>query len=122
MPGARATVVNRVLLSRNEMPVFVPLLSHKGRTHWLWIAFTGVSAVAGATRDLPRALLLRGRCGVLAKRGPAREGLAGGRGGRRRGGVRLPIGKGKGRMGHARWRQSESGRLCGSLAGYWWRR
>ena len=35
-------VVNRVLPWRNEMPTLVPLLSHKGRTRWLRIAFTGV--------------------------------------------------------------------------------
>ena len=37
-----AAVVNRVLPWRNEMSTIVPLLSHKGRTHWLRIAFTGV--------------------------------------------------------------------------------
>src|SRR5215475_836171 len=100
MPGARATVVNRVLLSRNEMPVFVPLLSHKGRTHWLWIAFTGVSAVAGATRDLPQALLLRGRCGVFGKTRSG-EGRSCWRSGRPSAGWRAlaNIGKGKGRTG-----------------------
>src|SRR5262249_9231756 len=79
MPGSRAAVVNRVLPWRNEMSTHVPLLSHKGRTHWLRIAFTGVSAVAGATRDLPAVFACcGGTCGVWAKGDPAREGLAGG--------------------------------------------
>src|SRR5262245_58291877 len=86
MPGSRAAVVNRVLPWRNEMSTHVPLLSHKGRTHWLRIAFTGVSAVAGATRDLPAVFAAAEALAGLGKRRSG-EGRS-----CRRLGVRLPRG------------------------------
>src|SRR5215471_12174622 len=80
-------VVNLVLPARNEMPAFVPLLSHKRCTHWLRIACTGVCAVARAIGDFPQSWLAeRARCGTLATGDPAR-GMSG-----RRPGVRQPRG------------------------------
>jgi hypothetical protein len=65
--------------------LLVPLLGHKGRTHWLRIAFTGVVQSLVRRAIFTQFLPLRGTCGARAKGDPAREGLAGGWGFGRRG-------------------------------------
>ena len=99
-----AAVVNRVLPWRNEMSTIVPLLSHKGRTHWLRIAFTGVvrslvrRAISPAVFAAAEALAGYGQKAI--RRG---IGLAGGWGSAAAGWCLLAnINKGKGRQGKRR--------------------
>ena len=86
------------------MPAIVPLLSHKGRTHWLRIAFTGVvrslvrRAISPAVFAAAEALAGYGQKAI--RRG---IGLAGGWGSAAGGWCLLAnINKGKGRQGKRR--------------------
>jgi len=115
-----AAVVNRVLPWRNEMSTIVPLLSHKGRTHWLRIAFTGVvrslvrRAISPAVFAAAEALAGYGQKAI--RRG---IGLAGGWGSAAAGWCLLAnINKGKGRQGKRRMnaRAFENSKLHGRHA------